>query len=217
MALDHGGYDGLEFDVQLAKCGTPVLFHDDDLTGIFGVPGEIKDYAVADLKALEPLDLDRFDVEPEHMQIPTLEETLKVLPDGPLLNIELKSRQVEKESVTHAAAQVMGEFRRNYLVSSFNPLELIRMSRLLPDVPRALLFGPDTPYKMNWGWPAPVLHRSIGLKAIHPNWELVSYDMIQRAHEAGLQVNVWTVNDPERAAWLEREGIDALITDELHG
>lgn len=58
---------------------------------------------------------------------------------------------------------------------------------------------------------------SIGLKAIHPNWELVSYDMIQRAHEAGLQVNVWTVNDPERAAWLEREGIDALITDELHG
>ncbi len=33
------------------------------------------------------------------------------------------------------------------------------------------------------------------------------------AHERGLEVNVWTVNDPTEIARLAAAGIDALITD----
>ena len=59
FAIEHEGIHGLEFDVQLAKCGTPMLFHDDDLTGLFGRPGEVKDYTAFELQSFEPLDLGR--------------------------------------------------------------------------------------------------------------------------------------------------------------
>ena len=34
-----------------------------------------------------------------------------------------------------------------------------------------------------------------------------------RAHERGLEVNVWTVNEPAELARLAAAGVDALITD----
>ena len=34
-----------------------------------------------------------------------------------------------------------------------------------------------------------------------------------RAHDFGLQVNVWTVNDPAQLEQLRDAGVDAVITD----
>ena len=36
---------------------------------------------------------------------------------------------------------------------------------------------------------------------------------MRRAHDAGLSVNVWTINDPKRMAELVDMGVDGLITD----
>nr|MCQ3812404.1 glycerophosphodiester phosphodiesterase [Acidimicrobiia bacterium] len=37
--------------------------------------------------------------------------------------------------------------------------------------------------------------------------------LIDAAHAAGLEVNVWTVNDPDQIAQLAALGADAVITD----
>ena len=37
--------------------------------------------------------------------------------------------------------------------------------------------------------------------------------MVDQAHEVGLAVNVWTVDDPNRMRSLARIGVDALITN----
>ena len=37
--------------------------------------------------------------------------------------------------------------------------------------------------------------------------------VVAAAHEAGLEVHVWTVNDPAQMRWLERMGVDAVVTD----
>jgi glycerophosphoryl diester phosphodiesterase len=41
----------------------------------------------------------------------------------------------------------------------------------------------------------------------------VSGDSIKLAHELGLSVNVWTVNDPGRMRELIAMGVDGIITD----
>jgi glycerophosphoryl diester phosphodiesterase len=51
------------------------------------------------------------------------------------------------------------------------------------------------------------------MTAIHPYDTLVDTALVRRAHEAGLQVNVWTVDDPDRMAALIEMGVDGICTN----
>jgi len=48
---------------------------------------------------------------------------------------------------------------------------------------------------------------------IHPHDILVDNNFVRRAHDAGLQVNVWTVDDPKRMVELAEFGVDGIITN----
>lgn len=52
-----------------------------------------------------------------------------------------------------------------------------------------------------------------GHAAINPWDPLVSAELVAAAHANGLQVNVWTVNDPARMVELASWGVDGIITD----
>jgi glycerophosphoryl diester phosphodiesterase len=56
-----------------------------------------------------------------------------------------------------------------------------------------------------------------GHAALHP-WEpTVDAELVERCHAAGLRVNVWTVNDLDRAAELAALGVDGICTDDPVG
>ena len=45
-------------------------------------------------------------------------------------------------------------------------------------------------------------------------WEAsVTAPMVERCHDAGLAVNVWTCDDPGRAIELDGWGVDGIVTD----
>ncbi|WP_289699664.1 glycerophosphodiester phosphodiesterase [Duncaniella muris] len=44
---------------------------------------------------------------------------------------------------------------------------------------------------------------------------LVDADCVRRYHEAGVKVNVWTVNTPEEYSRLSNLGVDYMVTDYL--
>ena len=54
-----------------------------------------------------------------------------------------------------------------------------------------------------------------GWRAVHPFVTEVGPDLVQRAHGAGLAVNVWTVNAPHDLAAFVALGVDVVITDNL--
>lgn len=215
--LAFGASDGIELDVQLARCGAPVVFHDDSLHRIFGKPGAIEDYSAEELAKFEPRVSDEYRGPYEGWKptaderIPLLTDVLAAVPDGFFVNVEIKAPKVRRRTPTAAVADVLSEITGNYLVSSFNPIELGRFSRL-NDTPTAFLYEPQSNLVLRNGWPAAVLGLG-GLAALHPNWKLVSADLVERAHARGWKVNVWTVNDPQIGAWLQRLGVDALISD----
>lgn len=52
-----------------------------------------------------------------------------------------------------------------------------------------------------------------GHRAINPWDPCVTRESVDRCHEAGLEVNVWTVDDPDRIVELASWGVDSVITN----
>ena len=58
------------------------------------------------------------------------------------------------------------------------------------------------------------LARSLGMDALHPHFtELLVPDEAKKAHELGLMVNVWTVNEEEHIRYCLKAGADILISN----
>jgi glycerophosphoryl diester phosphodiesterase len=52
-----------------------------------------------------------------------------------------------------------------------------------------------------------------GHAAIHPHHSVVDAEVVKRAHDAGLAVNTWTCDDPDRIRWLADTGVDGIVTN----
>ena len=54
----------------------------------------------------------------------------------------------------------------------------------------------------------------MGAGALHPAWPALKQpDFVQLAHEAGIKVNVWTVNEERDVADALDVGVDDLVTN----
>ena len=69
------------------------------------------------------------------------------------------------------------------------------------------------------GWPDPpasvAAARGFGCRAVHPNLAMLSGDLVAEAHDAGLAVATWTVEDRAGMVAARSAGVDAVITDDV--
>lgn len=209
-AAAQQGAQGIELDVRLSADDVLVVHHDAHLPD-----GSLVRQLVAN-------DLPDW--------VPTLGEALDVAGDM-WVNIEIKNVPDEPDYdeehqisvavaglVAASLAQTVGQIDSatsdqlaasdRFMVSSFNVDSVERIRNLDRSIPLALLV---------WGQadPASLIGRAVahGFEAIHPHDVLVDRTFVLRAREAGLQVNVWTVDDPERIKELADFGVDGIITN----
>ncbi|MEX1009634.1 MAG: glycerophosphodiester phosphodiesterase family protein [Acidimicrobiia bacterium] len=193
------GADGVELDIHRTADGALVVRHD-AATPV----GMLAEMTVPEIRAALP-------------EVPTLEEALDVCA-GLLVNVEIKNVRSEGDwDPTDRAADLLVELlarrdgRDRVLVSSFNLTSVDRVRSLAPHLPTALLTWGTDPLE------ALLIAESHGHGALHPDYRsiagVLAGAVATRAHEQGLEVNVWTVNDPDELARLAAAGIDALITD----
>jgi glycerophosphoryl diester phosphodiesterase len=185
------GADWVELDVRPTADGALAVHHDADLPD---------GRAIAELDAA---DLPGW--------VPLLDAALDAC--GPLgVNVEIKA---DCPPATHApmVAAAVGELRRRgephrWLLTSFD-WSLMAMAReLAPELPTGLLlFAPELA--------APAVAEAVGggHSAVNPWDPAVDEAYVRLAHEAGLAVNVWTVDGPERIAELAGLGVDGIITN----
>jgi glycerophosphoryl diester phosphodiesterase len=190
------GADGVELDVRPSKDGGLVVHHDPVIDGL----GPIADLGVQDL--------------PE--EVPLLADALEACV-GMRVNIEIKNAPGEpgfdpEEAIALAVAQLILEFEvlDSTIVSSFSSSTIDAVQRADHRIPLGWLLGVSAR-------PLERLDQAIaaGYQAIHPFVTSVDAELIERAHGAGLAVNVWTVNAPEDLARMVELGVDAVVTDQL--
>jgi glycerophosphoryl diester phosphodiesterase len=205
--------DMIEIDLHRTRDGAVVITHDAELLGLGpdGGPGEIGD---ASCEAVRALDVDG-------ERIPTLEEVLDGYATRIPFNLEIKWGAdgdypgLEAQTLDALRERGLGE---TILFSSFRPSILHRLRELDASARLALLTSPRDPdYVLDV---ALRRARELGCEALNPHWSQVDAELVARAHEVGLGVNVYTVDDLTHMRQLWDLGVDALFTnfpDRLRG
>src|SRR5436190_16478043 len=98
----------VEIDVQLSRDRVPMVFHDDTLMRVCGVPGAIFDYTAAELKKFRASEYQRFGYRYATTRIPTLEEFAELLARhaGVTGFVELKQESLTRFGVDDMLARV---------------------------------------------------------------------------------------------------------------
>jgi len=195
------GADGVELDVRRTREGELVLLHDPTPPG----GPVLATLSLAEVRAGFPA-------------IPTLAEALDVCL-GILVNVEIKNLPWEEdfdatESIADRVVDLLAARGGNdrVLVSSFHLPTVDRVHEREPALPTAFLFlaGMDLVDVVD-------LSADRGHTAVHPDLRALggpeAHEFVDHAHDRGLDVNVWTVNEPADMARLAELGVDALVTD----
>lgn len=184
----------IELDVHETLDGDLVCIHDSTVDRTTNGCGAVHSFTHKEL-----LDLDAGEGE----RIPLLEDVLKYASGNLQVNIELKVIGVEKEVLGIVERQGMS---RDIMISSFfhgtlvaiRDLSELVVTAILVDKPKDELVRYALDFKAN---------------AINLHHQLVSPELVQDAHSAGLKVHPWTVNDPQTMKELFAICVDGLITD----
>ena len=62
-------------------------------------------------------------------------------------------------------------------------------------------------------WRQLAFTKSIGCECVHPHHVFVNKDFVEKAHNMGIKVNPWTVDDTFNIDRLLKIGCDGIITD----
>lgn len=188
------GADAVELDVRRTADGALVVRHDAHLPdgralvelARADVPDGVPDLAAA-LDACRPL---------------LVNVEIKNLPPDP----DFDPDETVADGVVELLAARGGADR--VLVSSFNLATVDRVRALDGGVPTAWL-------RLDLDDPAGVIGAAVarGHAALHPWDPFVDDRLVAAAHEAGLAVNVWTVDDPDRMRQLAAMGVDGIVTN----
>ena len=191
--------DAVEFDVHLAASGEPVVIHDDTLERTTDGKGEVSGTTLAELKKLNAGQGER---------IPTLEEVLDLVNRKAIANIELKGagvlKPVAKIIETYVASR--GWSYADFMVSSFNHLDLWQLKELLPEVKTGALIAAAAPGLC--GFAKELKSYSINLPS-----DCVTKELVDEAHQGEIKVFVFTVDEPDEIQRIKALGVDGIFSD----
>ena len=200
------GYRYVETDVHATSDGKLVAFHDNDLQRTCGKPWKIEE---TDWSTLTSARISGTD------PIPLLEDLLETWPElrinidcksdaamQPLIDTIRRTKCLDRICVGSFSDKRLRHIRAEFgsgLCTSMGPQELVRRvigsTSGLPLKPSRHALIAQVPVRQG---PIPV----------------VTSKSISRAHRLGIQVHVWTIDDPLRIGQLLDMGVDGIMSDD---
>jgi glycerophosphoryl diester phosphodiesterase len=133
----------------------------------------------------------------------TLAEAVQILPPPCLLNLEIKAASPEKVvDFIHRSG-----ISDRVIVSSFDHTLLGKMRQLDSGLPIGLLIDRE-PWKKAFQQAA-----RLGAVSLNAPSKRATEDLMAQAHQKGLKVYLYTVNDPVEMIRLVGMGVDGLFTN----
>jgi len=199
-AIDAGA-DMCELDVQLTRDRATVVIHDERVDRTTDGSGAVAAKLLAEIKQLDAGKsfASRFKGE----GIPTLEEVFDLVDGRCGLNIELKAAGLE--TPVSDMVRLRGAAGTT-LISSFDWEAMARIRHIAPELRVGLLAS---------RWPARLIGAATEIKAdaINPRFDMVTEDLCVAAHDRGINVYAWTVDEPATMRRLIADGVDGIVTN----
>ena len=198
------GYKHLETDVHLTKDGKVVAFHDESLDRVTDHSGKISDFTLNEISQIQIGGSEK---------IPTLLELLESFPEAKI-NIDPKSDNVvfpliELLQTTNSISRVcVGSFsdkRIKQIRSSLGSQLCVSAG------PKSVMKFLAERYTFSF---SRFNYHCLQVPQRSGPVKIVTKDFVERAHAKGLQVHVWTIDDPNEMHELLDLGVDGLMTDE---
>ena len=203
--------DAIELDTKLSSDGHVVVIHDQTVDRTTLGSGKVK---VLPLAALRQLDAgSHFDIAFKGEPIPTLGEVFEAVGQKILINIELGILTPLVNPLPDKIAEIVQRHKlsRQVLFSSFNPISLLRIHRLVPEAPIALLSKPGQVGAWARGFLGRLL---IPYDILEPSVGDTTATLVEFAHRAKRRIFVYTVNRAEEMQRLFTWGVDGIFTDD---
>jgi glycerophosphoryl diester phosphodiesterase len=201
------GYRYVETDVHATSDGVPVVFHDTTLDRVTGHTGAISALTWADLRSVRIGGA---------ALVPRLDEILDAWPEI-RFNIDIKADPGVAPTVETVIRSGATE---RVLLASFDDRRLTR-ARALAGPSIATSLGSRSVARLRLASLAGVplrLPESVAAVQVPPRHgriTLVDRRFLALAHRLGLQVHVWTIDDPTEMERLLDLGVDGIMTDRL--
>ena len=202
----EAGYRYLETDVHATADGRLVAFHDATLDRMTDGAGRIADLPWEDVRHARVAGKE---------PVPLFEELLETFPEA-RWNVDVKAEPALLPFLE--LIERTGSWDRICL-GSFAEARVIRAQRLAG--PRlATSYGTRGVLNLrlrSWGLPAVVRRSAVAAQVpqAQSGIQVVDHRFLRTAHALGLQVHVWTVNEPERMHRLLDLGVDGIMTDHI--
>ncbi|MFT6218848.1 MAG: glycerophosphoryl diester phosphodiesterase [Cycloclasticus pugetii] len=189
------GADWVEIDVHCVADKLLVI-HDETVDRTTNGRGKLIDYSFEELRALDA---------GLGQRIPTLQEVLEVTVGKVGLNIELKGLGTGKV-LTSLLKKTPETYKNKMLVSSFLMPELEQVVRLNQHVKIGVLAGNNINESIAWATKLKAFSIHLKLQKVTPKW-------VDRAHDLGLKVYVYTVNKVVQIRRMKELGVDGVFSD----
>ncbi len=192
------GVYGSELDVNMTKDGVLVVCHGPRL-------GDFKKVQDMTFDETQTYTLENGE------KVPTLDQCLRQAKKKKSMRIVIQLKEHASAAYETAAAERIAaavrkaRFQKNciFISSSFHACQ--EFVRLMPENDVQFLGGKMTPREvLDGGVPSIDYHYSQFM--LHPEW-------VKQAHELGMNVNTWTVDDPKSIEMVIGYGVDFVTTD----
>jgi len=230
-----GGADALELDVHATADGIVMVFHDATVDRTTAGTGAIARMTYDELRALdnahwwvpgEVVAQDRAEHEYVHrgkapadpsFGIATLREVLEEFPHV-FLNLDIKQTAPTVEPYEQLVAALLREFGRtdDVIVASFDDRATDAFRAIAPEISTSCGTVATAAFyqAVRDDTELPVTaHHALQVPTAAGGIEIVTEKFVRRAHDHGLAVHVWTIDEADEMDRLVELGVDGVMTD----
>ena len=200
-------YFGIETDVHVTADGQYVIIHDDNTLRVSGEDRVVENTTMETLRTIRLTDTDgkerRWD-----LMLPTLREYITICKRyDKYAVLELKRPMEEKDICGIMETIKRLEYTDHLIVISFDLNNLILLRKNYPEQKAQYLINV---------WEDKYLEilkeYNFGLDMRYP---AITQELVDMLHEAGVEINCWTVDTPDNAERLISYGVDYITTNIL--
>ena len=209
-----------ELDVQETRDGQVVVIHDETLERTTNGKGIVQEYTLAELQQFDAsywfsTDSQQFPLRATGIHIPTLAEVLREFPEL-RFTVEIKQTEPPIEERVIAVVRDCGR-AEDVILASEHDRVISRVRALAPDIATSFATGDVVDFIQRVSTGQLAEYRPAGLALqIPPEFHgvpLVTAETVTAAHALGLEIHVWTINEPQEMERLLDLGVDGIMSD----